>query len=88
MSLPKNRPPAAAASVFRGVPGAVAACAVPPIASAAMPASVAMTVPAAIIRRLDARPANLGASAGRDSHIFMTLLLSKVIGKVCDNQLQ
>ena len=86
MSLPKYRPPSAAASVFRGVPGASAACAVLPIASVAMAATVAVTAPAANIRRRDARPGDLVASgAGRDCHIFMTSSSSKVIGESCDN---
>ena len=79
MSLPKYRPPAAWASVFRGVPGASVACAVPPIASVATAtaaAAVVVMAPAADIRRRDALPGDLVAfAAGRDRHIFMTLLV-------------
>ena len=86
MSLPKYRPPAAWASVFRGVPGASAACAVLPIASVAMAATVVVMATAANIRCRDALPGDLVASgAGRDRHIFMTLLITESIGESCDS---
>jgi hypothetical protein len=48
----------------------------PPVASVAMPATVAVTAPAANIRRRDALPGDLVApDFGRDRHIFMTLLV-------------
>jgi hypothetical protein len=79
--------PFAAASVFRGVPVASAACALPPIASVAMAAKVAaVAAPAVNIRRRDAPPGDLAAlSVGRDCHIFMTLLVIESYRKICDN---
>jgi len=77
MSLPKYRPPAAWASVFKGVPGAsVAWAAVLPIASGAMAATTAVTAPVAYIRRRNAPPGGLIASgAGRDRRFFIAILL-------------
>jgi hypothetical protein len=75
MSLPKYRPPAAAASVLSGVPGASVALAAVLNASGAMAATVAVTAPIASIRRRDALPGDpVVSDAGRDRHIFMALL--------------
>jgi hypothetical protein len=66
MSLPKYRP-LAAASVFRGVPGASVAWAVlTPTASGAMAATTAVKAPVANIRCRDER----------DRRSFMAILLS------------
>jgi len=51
MSLPKYLPPAAAASVLRGVPGARVACAADTNASGATAATVATAAAAANARR-------------------------------------
>jgi hypothetical protein len=86
MSLPKYRLPFAAMSVFKGVPGASAACAEPPIASDAMAATVAVTTPAVKIRRRDALPGDLVApGTERDCHIVMTFLVFESYRKSCDN---
>src|SRR5215469_9631651 len=75
MSLPKYRLPFAAMSVFKGVPGASAACA-PVLPSASDASAVAATAPAVIIRRRTTLPGDLVASdAGRNRHIFMALLV-------------
>jgi hypothetical protein len=87
MSLPKYRLPFAAASVFKGVPGASAAwAAVLPIASDAIAATV--TAPAVNARRRSALPGDLvapGAERDRDRHIFMTLLVFESYRRIFDN---
>jgi hypothetical protein len=51
-----------------------------------MAATVVVIAPAANIRRRDALPRDLVASgAGRDRHIFMTLLIVESIGESCDS---